>query len=70
MKIAQKWVGWASRSYEQIKRSALDRLVASNPELTDHSESSPLVILIDIFAGIAEVQIGRASCRERVSSPV
>ena len=55
MKIAQKWVGWASRSYEQIKRSALDRLVASNPELTDHSESSPLIILIDIFAGIAEV---------------
>lgn len=55
MKISQKWVGWASRSYEQIKRSVLNRLTTSNPELTDHSESNPLIILIDIFSGIAEV---------------
>lgn len=55
MKLTQNWVGWADRSYEQIKRALLSRLTIANPELTDHSEDNPLIILISIFAGIAEV---------------
>jgi hypothetical protein len=49
------WVGYINRSYEQIKASVLARLGINNPEITDHSESNPLIILISIFAGIAEM---------------
>lgn len=66
-KATQNWLGWADRSYEQIKKSVLARITVSNPELTDHSESNPLIILISIFAAIAEMlhvyidQMGRES---------
>ena len=54
MKLTQPWVGWIDRSYEQIKASVLRRLSINNPEISDHSESNVLVILISIWAGIAE----------------
>lgn len=55
MNLTQNWVGWLDRSAEQIKSSVLRRLPIHSPELTDHSDSNPLIILIDIFAGIAEM---------------
>jgi len=53
--LNNKWVGWADRSYQQIKRSILNRLPSHAPEITDFSESNPFIILLDIFAGMAEV---------------
>lgn len=49
------WVGYIDRSYEQIKAALLQRLGVSNPEITDHSESNILVIILSIFSGIAEM---------------
>lgn len=55
MQITQNWVGYLDRSYEQIKRSLLKRLSTNAPEISDHSESNPFIVLIDMFAGVAEV---------------
>lgn len=55
MALENPWVGYTIRSYNQIKNSVLTRLGQSNPEVTDHSESNILVIIISIFAGIAEM---------------
>lgn len=55
MKLTQNWVGYLDRSYEQIKKSLLKRLSTKAPELSDHSESNPLIIIISMFAGIAEM---------------
>jgi uncharacterized phage protein gp47/JayE len=55
MKITQNWVGRLDRSYEQVKRSLLTRLKSNAPEITDHSESNPLITLMGMFAGVAEV---------------
>lgn len=54
-KLLQNWVGYADRSYEQIKRSVLARVPINSPELTDLSESNPLVLLISIFAAMMEI---------------
>ncbi len=53
--ITNNWVGYLTRSYEQVKASLLSRLVTSNPEVTDHSESNILVIVISMFAGVTEM---------------
>ena len=55
MALLNPWVGYIDRSYEQIKAALLQRLGLSNPEITDHSESNILIILLGIFAGIAEM---------------
>jgi hypothetical protein len=54
MKLTQSWIGWVDRSYEQIKASVLRRLSINNPEISDHSESNILIIILSFFAGIAE----------------
>lgn len=53
--LTQSWVGYLTRSYQQIKQSVITRLVANNPEITDHTESNILIIIISIFSGIAEM---------------
>lgn len=55
MALLNPWVGYIDRSYEQIKAALLQRLGLSNPEITDHSESNILIIILGIFAGIAEM---------------
>lgn len=55
MKLTQNWVGYLDRSYEQIKRSVLNRLGVVAPELSDHNESNPLIIILSFFSGIAEM---------------
>ena len=55
MALKNQWVGYISRSYLQIKNSVLQRLSEIVPEVTDHSESNILVIIIGIFSGIAEM---------------
>ena len=54
MKITNKWVGYLQRSYLDIKNSILSRLGDIAPELSDHSESNPLVIILSMFAGVTE----------------
>ncbi len=49
------WVGYVSRSYQQIKLDLLNRLRIKAPEITDHSESNILIIIVGMFAGIAEM---------------
>ena len=51
MKLTQNWVGYLDRSYEQIKRSCLKRLGTIAPEISDHSESNPFIIILPMFSG-------------------
>jgi len=53
--VKNAWIGFLDRSFETIKASLLSRVTNSNPEMTDHSESNPFVIIISMFAGIAEM---------------
>lgn len=55
LKLTNPWLGYFDRSYEQIKKSLLQRLATSNPEITDHSEGNILVIIISMFSGVAEM---------------
>ena len=55
MIIKNPWVGYLDRSFSQIKTSVLARLKINAPEVTDYSESNILVVIIGIFAGIAEM---------------
>lgn len=55
MIINNSWVGYLTRSYIDIKKSIIKRLSTYTPEITDFSEGNPLVILVSIFAGIAEM---------------
>lgn len=54
MKIYNTWVGYLQRSHLTIKNAVLKKLGKTNPEMTDHSESNILVIIVSIFSGIAE----------------
>lgn len=55
MALENPWVGYLDRSYIGIKNSILKRLGESTPEITDHSESNILVIIVSMFAGVAEM---------------
>lgn len=55
MNLTQDWVGYLDRSYEQIKRSLLNRLTNNAPEITDLSESNALIVLMSAFAGVGEM---------------
>ena len=55
MIVKNPWVGYLERSYATIKASVLDKLKTIAPEITDYSESNILVVIVSIFAGIAEM---------------
>lgn len=48
------WIGYINRSYSSIKQILLEKLATKAPEVTDHSESNILVIILSFFAGIGE----------------
>lgn len=54
-RLQNTWVSYIDRSFEQIKESLLTRLATNNPEITDHSESNILVVIISMFAGLLEM---------------
>lgn len=54
MPYTNPWVRYISRSYEQIKTDLLQRLVIKAPEITDHSESNILIIILSMVAGCFE----------------
>ena len=53
-KITNPWVGYLDRSYKDIKLSLLNRIGKIAPEMSDHSESNIMVIIIDAIAGVTE----------------
>lgn len=55
MTVSNPWVNYITRSYQQIKASLIQGLVTKTPEMTDHSESNILIILISMFSGVAEM---------------
>lgn len=54
MKLENPWIGYLERSYKQIKNSLITKLTNSVPEITDHSESNILIIILSMFAGLTE----------------
>lgn len=55
MALKNPWVGYLDRSHQQIKNSILKRLGETNPEITDHSESNILVVIVSMFSGVSEM---------------
>ncbi len=53
--INNKWVGYLDRSFQQVKDSLISKVTISNPEVTDHSESNILIVIISMFSGITEM---------------
>lgn len=54
MAVKNPWVGYLDRSYQQIKSKILIRLGETIPEISDHSDSNILVVVIEAFAGVSE----------------
>ena len=55
MQVSNPWVSYITRSYQQVKASLIQGLTAKAPEVTDHSESNILIIIISMFSGVAEM---------------
>ncbi len=53
--INNKWVGYLDRSYQLVKAKLVGRLQVNAPELTDHTENNPLIIILSMFAGVSEM---------------
>lgn len=49
------WVGYIQRSYRLIKDAVIAKFAIKIPELTDHSESNPLIKMLSVWSGIAEM---------------
>lgn len=49
------WVNYIERSYTQIKDALIARFKVLLPEITDYTTSNPLVILVEMVAGVAEM---------------
>lgn len=48
------WVDYIDRTYQQYKSSILTRLQTEMPEMTDHSDSNPLVKMVGVWSGLME----------------
>ena len=55
MSVSNEWLTPLQRSYQQIKEKLISNLKLKIPEITDFSEGNIFIILISIFAAIAEV---------------
>lgn len=55
MSTNNPWVGPLQRSYNSIKATLISKLKTNVPEITDYSEGNILIMIISIFAAIAEV---------------
>lgn len=52
--VNNPWLGYINRSYSSIKTTLLSKLGQLAPEVSDHSESNILVIILSMFAGMGE----------------
>ena len=50
-----KWVGYITRTYQQIKERVLNTLQNFVPEITDHTDTNIFVRMISVWSGIAEM---------------
>jgi len=55
MRINNTWVGYTTRSFSEIRTSIVKGLSTDVPEITDFSNSNSLMVLVNIFSGIAEM---------------
>lgn len=55
MSVSNPWLNPFQRSYNQIKSKLIENLKVNIPELTDFSEGNIFIILISLYAAIAEV---------------
>lgn len=53
--LTNPWQDVFSRSYQQIKSGLIQRMRVKLPEVTDHSEGNVFIILISMWASVAEV---------------
>ncbi len=53
--MTSSWVKYVDRNFLSIKSSLINRLRTAVPELTDYSPSNLLIIIIDMFSGVAEM---------------
>jgi len=53
--LSNPWIGYLTRTYQQIKDQLTTRLASNNPELTDHTEQNIMMIIIGMFAGVVEM---------------
>ena len=54
MSLTNGWVGYLQRGYEEIKATLITGLKNRVPEMTDHSESNLMILIISMFAGLTE----------------
>lgn len=55
MSVSNPWLNPFQRSYGQIKEKLIENLKVQVPEITDFSEGNIFILIISIFAAIAEV---------------
>lgn len=55
MAVSNPWLTPFQRSYDQIKTKLIENMKLKVPEITDYSEGNILIIIISLFAAIAEV---------------
>lgn len=55
MSVLNSWLTPFQRSYNQIKSKLIEKLKLQVPELTDYSEGNIFILIISLFAAIAEV---------------
>ena len=53
--MANPWIKYIDRTYQQIKTRVLDTLHSLVPEITDHNEGNIFVKLISIWSGMVEM---------------
>lgn len=54
MPLQNPWIGYVERDYFSAKTAIINKLSFLVSEITDHTESNPLIKAIDIFCGILE----------------
>ena len=55
MAVSNPWFTPFQRSYDQIKTKLIENMKLKVPEITDYSEGNILIIIISLFASMAEL---------------
>lgn len=55
MALENKWIGYFDRSYQQVKTAVLQKIGIEVPEMSDHTESNPFIIIINVFMALYEM---------------
>lgn len=55
MELKSGWLGYIDRTHEQIMAAIKSRMPIKCPEITDLTDSNPMIKLASIYAGIAEL---------------